>query len=172
MCEISRHVREAPTSADRWLRRVLLVCVSALTLAPGSGSAQSCTVSSAGVAFGSYNPLGANGTAPLDAASTINFLCNRRLAVVVTLSAGQYGTFAMRQMARSGMTGDRLRYNLYLDAPRTVIWGDRSLGAGHYYTGTARRNRTISVPLYGRVPAGQDAAAGSYTDQVVITIEY
>lgn len=173
MCYFHDDVRNAPTPAGRWLHGALLICAALLMLLPGSAIAQaSCTVSSAGVAFGSYSPPGAQSTTPLDAASTVNYLCNRRLPVVITLSTGQYGTYAARQMARLGMTSDRLEYNLYLDAARTAVWGDQSLGAGHYYTGTSRRNRTVSVPIYGRVPAGQDAVVGNYADQVVMTITY
>lgn len=73
----------------------------------------------------------------------------------------------MRRSAGS----DLLDYNLFTDPAMTRIWGD---GTGGTYV-VNRRVRTWRVRwirVYGRIPAGQDVPAGSYTDNVRVTIFY
>jgi spore coat protein U-like protein len=67
-----------------------------------------------------------------------------------------------------------LNYNLFLDSNRSTIWGDGT-GSTSYVSagsllavGTSNRQYTV----YGRVPAGQDRGAGSYTDTIVVTLNY
>ncbi len=61
-----------------------------------------------------------------------------------------------------------LAYNIYLDAARTVVWGD---GAGGTQT-LEVQNGDRSVSFYGRISAGQDVAAGPYSDAIVVTFNF
>jgi spore coat protein U-like protein len=61
-----------------------------------------------------------------------------------------------------------LNYNLYMDAARTVVWGDKSSGTSNYTALLAALPVTLSV--YGRIPARQNAKAGNFADTVVITL--
>jgi spore coat protein U-like protein len=70
------------------------------------------------------------------------------------------------------MGAERLLYNLYLDAARTIVWGD---GTGGSQTGPMVTTRgaggTTTAYVFGRIPAGQDVAAGVYGDTIRVTFE-
>jgi spore coat protein U-like protein len=69
-----------------------------------------------------------------------------------------------------------LSYNLYFDAAYTQIRGNgtggsQQGGATFTLTPSAPTGSTTSV-IYGRIPALQDVAAGSYTDTIIVTVTY
>jgi spore coat protein U-like protein len=61
---------------------------------------------------------------------------------------------------------DSLGYNLYTDAARTQVWGD-------FFNGGTIQVAPAGTParldVYGRIPAGQNVATGSYTDSITVT---
>jgi len=142
--------------------------LAALTAAAALSTAQApgtCTIRSAtGVAFGAYDPIGPNATAPRDATGRIRYRC-RGVRPQVSLSAGGGGSFQPRLLRQGART---LRYNLFRDAARAQIWGDGRPGT---YTVLGQSgNRTI--PVYGRLFPGQIAAAGAYADTIVATFNF
>jgi spore coat protein U-like protein len=70
----------------------------------------------------------------------------------------------------SGTT--RLEYNLYLDRYHTAIWGDRSGSTDRYYDGNPPTGRTVSITVYGRIFALQDVKVGTYTDSLLVTMNF
>lgn len=84
----------------------------------------------------------------------------------VTLSTGQSHSYTTRVM-QSG--GNRLNYNLYTSADRSAVWGD---GHGASQLMTVRKNKTTTLSIFGQIPAGQDAAVGTYTDLIVVTVTF
>jgi spore coat protein U-like protein len=139
-------------------------------------AAVTCTVSATGPVFGTYNPLSAT---PTYANGTVQATCTllsggaTTVNVVSSYSTGTSGTYSLRAMA-SGT--NRISYNLFYDAAYTQIRGD---GSGGSQTGGASFTLTGGNPtqsassiIYGRIPAGQDVAAGSYTDTIIVTITY
>ena len=147
-----------PMTWQKLARAVLACALIAVSASPAS--AVTCGVSSAGVAFGSYDTLIST---PLDGVGTISVNCLLPTPFTVALSAGS-GTFAQRQMT-AGAT--QLGYNLYTDATRTIVWGDGISGSTVSASGTS-----VDLSIYGRVPAGQNVAAGVYSDSIVITVSY
>lgn len=144
---------------------MLLPALAAIAALASGQAAGRCTVRSAtGVAFGAYDPIGANATLPRDAAGQIGYRC-RRASPLVSLSAGSAGSFRPRQLRQAARV---LTYNLYRDAGRTEIWGDGSPGT--FTVIGPRGNRTI--PIYGRLFPGQPAAAGAYADTIVATLNF
>ncbi len=126
-----------------------------------------CTISVVGVAFGNYSPFTPT---PTDSAGSVVFNCNSKAKnIVVTLGPGQSGTFFSRAMTRGLQS---LGYNLYLDAARTIVWGDGSGGSSSYTNSNPPNDTNVAVPVYGRVPAGTDVTVGTYTDTVVATIQF
>ncbi|MDP9151151.1 MAG: spore coat U domain-containing protein [Myxococcota bacterium] len=122
------------------------------------------------LAFGAYDPLVANLSTPLNGTATVIVNCTQYLTWDLDLdqglnpASGNSDTVPRRQMA-SGAA--RLRYDLFQDAARSVIWGYQDL-SDVKGTGTGA-NDTHTV--YGSVLAGQTGtAAASYTDTVTITI--
>lgn len=134
---------------------------------------QSCNVSATAVNFGVYNPL--SGT-PDDATGTVSVSCDVILlglleSWTITLSTGSSGSYASRKL-HSGASV--LTYNLYTNAARTTIWGDGTGGTSIVSDSQALviGSNTSNYTAYGRVAAGQDQAAGTYTDVITVTLIY
>lgn len=164
---------------NRHCRR-LLAAASALWLlgavAPAAAATWSCTVSVIAPNFGAYNPFSAtpdevNGS--LTATCTLLTGTAATVTLTDTFSAGSSGNYATRTMLSGA---NKLNYNLYKDAAYTQIRGD---GTGGSVTGSATLNLTsanrvqsVSGTIYGRIPAGQNVAPGTYTDTLVVTITF
>lgn len=133
-------------------------------LAPAIAEAQ-CSIQTTAAAFGTYNVFN---TSPQDTTATVSYNCATRVDVTITLSRGNSPTFDRYLLVGS----DQLLYNLYTNSNRSRIWGDGTGGTYVYTRNNAPANQWIAVTVYGRIPASQDAAAGTYTDNVVATIIY
>jgi len=68
----------------------------------------------------------------------------------------------MRQSDR-----DFLDYDIYKDAARAQVWGT-GLNDMDISAAPSRNPRTFTA--YGRVPGGQDANLGNYSDTVLVTV--
>lgn len=160
------------------LRRVaamtpLLATVLAAQVAQ---AASTCNFSVSPVAFGTYSPVLAT---PDDSAGTVTITCTNRpppgfvdISYVVRLGQGSSGSFVARQMAAGAA---RLGYNLFLDAARSIVWGDGTAGtavAGSSFRLAGNKTQSVSHTIYGRIPARQAAEVGSYSDTIVVTLEF
>jgi spore coat protein U-like protein len=67
--------------------------------------------------------------------------------------------------------GSTLDYNLYLDASRSSVWGDGT-GGTTTYQATALIETNTTVTIFGRIFGAQNAAVGTYSDSLVVTISY
>jgi spore coat protein U-like protein len=145
-------------------RRVVVVLagIAALVLSARLGWA-ACTVSATSVSFGTYNVFA---TTPLDSTGSVTYRCGNDRDIQVLLDRGGAGSFQRRMLKGS----EALQYNLYLDPARVTIWGDGTGGTSVYVDRNPPNNRDVTVTIYGRVPAGQDVSAGSYTNLVTVTI--
>jgi spore coat protein U-like protein len=140
-----------------------------------------CTISSASIVFGSYDPVTAhNGTtgSPLDGSGTVTTTCTNLLPATITLGQGSNPATAptastdaapLRQLANGA---NRLRYDLYQTAlpggTGSAVWGNTG-GTGLAVTGTGS---AVTSTIYGRIPRGQTAPAGVYNDTVVATVTF
>ncbi len=141
-------------------------------------AAADCTVSAVGVNFGIYDPYI---TAPDDSVGEITVTCTHlsgpaiQVRYTVTLSTGSSGSYAPRRL-RAGPA--LLGYNLWSNSGRTSIWGNGGAGtvivsgALRVGPGAGNRERSAVHPIYGRIPALQDAAEGDYVDSIVATLTY
>ncbi len=136
-------------------------------LSQPSFAATSCSFSSVTqVSFGIYDVFSAlpnnNGV------GSITIFCESGggPSFVVTLSAGQSNSYASRVMMSGG---NRLNYNLYTSAARTVIWGD---GTGGSNVMTTAKHATTTLSIFGQIPADQDANIGVYTDAIIATVNF
>jgi len=129
--------------------------------------AKNCSITTTAVAFGSYDPIVANASAPLDGTGSVVVTCTKGSGTRIDLGLGSNAAGSVRKML--GGT-DLLTYELYTDTGRSTVWGSGA-GAGQTIATAPNKNpRTFTV--YGRVPAGQDVGAASYTDTVVATINF
>ena len=129
---------------------------------------KNCTITTAPVAFGNYDSVAANATAPLDGLGTVTVTCTKGAAAKVGLNSGGNATGTTRRMA--GGTAEYLTYELYKDTGRATIWGDTASTGLDIPAAPNRNPRSFSV--YGRVAQAQDATVGAYTDTVVATVNF
>jgi spore coat protein U-like protein len=123
-----------------------------------------CLITATPLAFGNYT------STQLDATATLAVSCTVGTPYTIALDAGtgSEATVAERRMTGSE-AGQQLSYSLYSNSARTSVWGtttgtDTVAGTG---TGLVQ-----NLSVYGRVPAGQLAAPGAYTDTVTATLTY
>ena len=169
------------TANGRRRSHLALLCalaVPALLLAGRAQASADCNVTVGGVAFGLYDQLA---TTPDDSTGTVTVTCvntgpaNTRVNYSVALSSGASSAYSQRYMTAGT---PRLNYNLYSDAARTIVWGNgtggTSLITGTLAVGPGQGNGTKSATytVYGRAPALQDAAPGTYVDTIVLTLAF
>ncbi len=149
-----------------------LVLVAFLVMGAGTAKA-ACTVSAAGVQFGSYDPTASG---PTDAQGSVTLNCSLLPGLglgpySVALGAGMGGSIAARGM-RSGAF--IIPYQLYSDGARTVIWGDGTGGSSAVSSNSSVfiLGGSLQLTVYGRIGAGIAAAPGTYSDTVVVTLNY
>jgi spore coat protein U-like protein len=103
-----------------------------------------------------------------------------RVTVTLAATPGSSADFSARILGQHGP-----RYNIYVNASRSVIWGDGSGGTQvltHTFTfnpaeaglgalpfGPAQRH---SFPLYGSVRSGLDLRPEPYSDTITATLHY
>ena len=163
-------------------RASLLACVVAVVCSPGayagtsSGSLtvtasvnSSCIVSSGTLSFGTYDPINTNVSAPLLQSGTFQIQCTNGLTATILLGqglnpdSGSSDSAPIRNMTNGA---SRMNYQLYTTGARSTVW-DNASGVSQVTTGL-----TQTMTVYGSVPAGQNVPAGSYSDTVVITVNY
>ncbi len=137
-----------------------------------------CRISTASVAFGTYDPLLANLTTPLTAAGNVTIACTQGTAESISLDLGASPSGAGRRMRGGGAF--YVAYDLF--QPSSTVAGAPCSYAGPTPWGPAgaqiftpppapsREARTYNV--CGRIPAAQDVPAGSYADTVLATVNF
>ena len=151
------------------LALIRVAACTAVVLVAGTArlEAAKCSVSTTSLVFGSYNVFS---PAPVDSTGTISYECNGGAkTVLITMTRGQSVTFLPRQL---GKATESLTYNLFLDAARTTVWGDFSAGTSARSDVEPPNNHEVAVTIYGRIPAGQDISAGSYSDTVTVVVNF
>jgi len=151
---------------QRALTRVLFVAVGVLFLANGAqASSESCRIEANNLAFGQYDVFR---TSPTDSASSLSFECTsggRPIAIAL-----ERNWWEIYRVLQSG--SQWIYYNIYLDASRTQVWGDGSLGSQMYYNSNPPKKKTVTVPMYGRIPASQDVGLGQYSDNITVVVNF
>lgn len=157
----------------------LAVCVVALHASDAEAGfclLLCCNVANAPLAFGTYNPVSGS---PTLAIADIVVTCSETLTVgsvtvpfSIDLSAGNSGSVSNRTMTGGTST---LPYNIYTSAGYTTVWDNTTGVAGSVtITGTIGlgAGASTTLPAYGRILASQPVAAGSYTDSLIITVNF
>lgn len=169
-------------STRRTRRRAWLQAVLALVLGASGGqalAASDCSVTSVNLNFGVYDPAVATAD---DSVGSVTVTCRHvsggadRINYTVTLSNGQFGTSAATRAMGSGTK--RLGYNVFRDPARTQTWGNGTggtviaSGALTIGPGNGNNSKTVVHNVYGRIPQLQDAAPGTYSDSMVVTLTF
>ncbi len=118
-----------------------------------------CNIAPGTLAFGTYV-----GTGPaVDAQGAFDIQCTRNTPYTVGLGPGNNFSLTRRMAAGTSY----LAYELYRDAGRTSIWDMTSLVGG-----TTPSIAPVTLTVYGRIPAAQLVASGSYSDTVQSTVTF
>ena len=129
---------------------------------------KNCTIATAPVAFGAYDSVTANATAPLDGTGTVIVTCTKGAPAKVGLNAGGNAQGATRRMV--GTAAEHLTYELYKDAAHVSVWGNTAADALDVPAAVNQNPQNFTV--YGRVLQNQTAAVGAYTDTIVATVNF
>lgn len=128
-----------------------------------------CTITTAAVGFPAYDPIVTHATAPDDSTSgSVTITCTKGSAATIGLGLGS--NVSGSQMRMLNGAANFLNYALYQDASRTTVWGNSGSGLLSPVAAPSKAPRAFTV--YGRIPAGQDLPAGTYTDTVTATVNF
>jgi spore coat protein U-like protein len=121
-----------------------------------------CALTGGSLDFGTYV---SGQTSDLDVNGTIGYSNCGPGTLTFELDDGLQFSGSSRQMSS---TSDDLQYEIYRDANRSARWGAGSDAQQVQLFSTSNSQITV----YGRIPANQAAAAGSYSDTVTITLTF
>ncbi|MFI5394784.1 MAG: spore coat U domain-containing protein [Candidatus Binatia bacterium] len=143
-------------------------------LAVSASVTDNCTITTAAIPFGSYDPIVANDTAPLDNTGTVTITCTKGTPATIGLgtglNAGKVVGVSRAMNDTASPTPDYLGYELYQDSGHATVWTNS--GAGLLSPAAAPSKAARNFSVYGRVIAGQDVPQNSYTDTVVATVNF
>jgi spore coat protein U-like protein len=125
-----------------------------------------CRIAVSDLTFGSYDPLGQNADRPLDGAADVTMRCTRSSRAAIVIDYGRQSNGGTRAL---GMGAQQVAYQLYRDEARTKVWGEGG-DALQFVSDSATNPQQFTV--YGRIPPGQEAGPGVYTDVVTATVEF
>lgn len=160
---------------------LLLLCGLAMLALPAR-AATTCTLSSPTLAFGTVS----NGL--VDTSTTFSVTCttgavallaNARVTFCLGLPAGTGGTGIAPWRTLANSFADRLNYQIYSDASRTIAIGSGAATSPtwvswqmQYPVPLLGGSGTASFTLYGRYPANQVLSAGAFTSALAATFQY
>jgi spore coat protein U-like protein len=138
--------------------------------------APNCTISTAAVAFGAYDPIVTNAAAALTGNGSITIACTKASVPTLKLDLGANPAGSVRQMANGA---ERLPYELY-QPPTNVagaacgtlaqVWG--TIGTAILTTVAAPSKAARTYNVCGSIPGGADVAVGAYADTVIATVTF
>lgn len=167
------HAMPSRPAMRRFHRHIVQGLAVGLMCSPLAAPAADCTVdtSSAAVAFGLYDPLS---TTPATGMGTIVVTCvppnANNLPVTFSLSTGGSGSYSPRRMSSGAGTLD---YNLYTGLSHATVFGDGGSGtqtALRFTSQIGGASFRASAQVFGMMPAGQNAAFGTYSDTIQVTV--
>ncbi len=131
---------------------------------PVSATVESaCNLTTASMDFGTYQ---AGATANLDVTGSIRYTQCVGLTLTLELGPGANPSGTTRRMRSDA--GGFLTYEIYKNSARTSVFGSGTAGL----TLTAPTSGAQTVSIFGRIPAGQTVAPGTYSDTVAITLTF
>lgn len=128
-----------------------------------------CTVRSTSIIFSNYDVFS---SAAATGTGTITLSCSPAAHIVIAVGASSNsGAYSPRSMKHS-LSSDTLDYNLYTSPSMVPIWGDGTNGTATVAYNDVKKNNTPPISIYGKIFPLQNVEAGSYSDQVTVTISY
>lgn len=125
-----------------------------------------CTISAPTMAFGITTPAASG---KVTATSVLQLNCTPRVSYQIAMDRGQHVQGNTRQMY-DPVLNLYLPYEVYRDAKMTAEWGNQKTNMVSGNTGATGR---VTHTAYGKIKSTtQTARAGSYTDYIVVTVNF
>lgn len=159
---------------------IVPAATTSTNIAVSASVSQACSISTtSALAFGAYDPIGANASAALNATGQISVICSKGASsLTIGMNGGAQPVGAQRQM--KGVLLGLLSYNLFQPAdntpgkactfPGTIAWTDT--GAGLLTLSAAPSKAARLYNVCGTIPGGQDVTVDSYADVVSATLNF
>jgi len=138
------------------------------TLTVDASVAANCVVAtSANVDFGTYDTAVHLHDGPVDVtAQAVSIACTKDApGISIALDQGENAHGTHRGMGGPGAA--TVAYDIYTTQQRSTVWN--SVNTVAYASQTSR---AVTIPLYGRIPAGQTVAPGRYTDVILAMVNF
>jgi spore coat protein U-like protein len=169
-----------PTASSAYRLLSSITFVSAALLVPSSANAQTattsfgvsltieaeCTIAATDMAFGTTTIVGTAATAT----SALTVQCTEGIDYSIGLDAGLGPTATIGARQLTGPGGELVTYSLFQDPAFATVWGVTP--GVNTVDSAAATGAAETITVYGRVPSGQSAPAGTYTDTITATITY
>lgn len=126
-----------------------------------------CSITTAALAFGPYDPVVANASTNLDGTGRVSIACTKGSTATVALGSGSNSSGSSRRLTDGN--SNYLAYELYQDSGRSTVWNG---GSGTLTPAPAPSKVARDFTVYGRIVGNQDVPAGSYSDTVVATVNF
>ncbi|UXN59967.1 spore coat protein U domain-containing protein [Phyllobacterium zundukense] len=114
--------------------------------------------------FGSWQDL----DKPRDQEGAVTVNCDKNTSYSLKLGWGGQGDAGNTRNMANG--SEKISYNLFSDKQRSVLWGDKD--GGKVPSALTSDGNKKTFPVYARVPTQKTPSPGTYTDNVVVTLEY
>jgi len=79
-----------------------------------------CTISTAALAFGAYDPVVTNASSPLDGTGTVTIACTKGATTTIGLGLGTNASGSTRRMTDG--SGNYLTYEAYQESSHSTVW--------------------------------------------------
>ena len=134
---------------------------------PTATVSNSCQVSTSNVNFGSATSLGG----VLHANGSVSVTCTMSDNYTITLGTGSTSGASLTDRRMQGPGGNVAHYELYTSSSYGTVWGDGVTGGTGNVTGVGTATQQ-TYTVYGQVQSQNTPAVGSYTDAVIVTVNY
>jgi spore coat protein U-like protein len=131
--------------------------------------AATCTLATSTFTFTNYDT-----TSPTDKTQSSNSItanCTSGTTYHIGIDKGSYGADTLNRQMKKVSSTELLNYYLYRDNGYSLNWGNDLTNNTDTLAGTGT-GVAVTIPVYGKITAGQVVPTGTYTDTVVVTLRY
>jgi spore coat protein U-like protein len=127
-----------------------------------------CSVSTTALGFTSYAPLSIHATSPDDGTGVVTLICTTGTVATLGLGGGLYAAGGQPYLS-DGSGAHFIPYTLYQDSSHSIIWG---MNGNAMILAAAPNSNERAFTVYGRIPAALSVGGGSYTDTVLVSVNF
>ena len=148
-----------------WLEMIMCFCLGFLSV---SEVYAGCSVSSTSIIFGNYDVFSST---PAIGNGSITLSCTSKTDVSIAVEASSNSSSFNPRMMQHFSRDDTVNYTLYTSAAMIKVWGDGTQGTATVAAVNVKNNATPII-IYGKIFPLQNVSAGSYSEQLLVTINF